>query len=255
MFLLYVDESGDVNNPKDDYFVLGGAAIYETTAYFISEDLDQIQEKWFPSATEPIEFHAAEMFNRNGEPWHSLKRNDCEQIMRDLCNAICSSAEKGLYLFGVAFEKTACRGERADERAFHELCGHFDKFIHQVNLSRQKEERNRGFMILDSSRYAGHLDRLLLEYRKKEGTKFGRVRNFADAPAFAKSSTTRLLQVADLVAYAVFKRYQRGDTRLLDSLMSRFQQSDGVLHGLTHWTINWRDCFCPACASRRRASH
>jgi hypothetical protein len=40
--------------------------------------------------------------------------------------------------------------------------------------------------------------------------------------------------LADLVAYAVFRRYERGDTRLLDKIISKFDTDGGVIHGLVH---------------------
>ena len=251
MFLLYVDESGNHKNPNDDYFVLGAVAIYETQAFFLSQGFDNIQNNWIPGTPDPIEFHSAEILNHNGEPWHSLGRKKCEQILYELCDAMTSITDRALYLFGVAVHKDSFPKDDPVEKAFYELCGHFDKFIEQTNYSLEKTEKNRGLIILDSSRYRGHLDKLLLEYRKKGGTKFGRVRNFADAPAFADSRTTRLLQAADLVAYSIFRRYERGDARFLDRLISRFQQSDGVIHGLMHLVSKSWECCCPACLSRR----
>ena len=250
MFLLYVDESGNTKNPNDEYFVLGSVAIYETRAYFLSNEIDRIQEKWFPTASVPIEFHAAQIYNHSCEPWHSLFRDDCMQILYDLCDAISAVVERGLYLFGVAVHKKSFPQDDAIEKAFYEICGHFDEFINQINLMLEHKERNRGMMVMDSSRYRGHLDKLLMQYRKRGGTKYGRVKNLADAPTFADSKTTRLLQAADLVAYSIFRRYQSGDTRLLDRLLPRFHQVNGIIHGLMHMVSKWRECTCPACMSR-----
>ena len=250
MYLIYVDESGVQKNPQDDYFILGAVAVYETRAYFLSQAIDNIQEKWFPKAPDPIEFHAAKIYNRNCEPWRGLNKDECRQVLFDLCDAICEVYDRGLYLFGVAVHKSSFPNDDCVEKAFYELCGHCDEFISQMNYKLEKKERNRGLMVFDSSRYRGHLDKLLLEYTKRGGTKFGRIRNFADAPTFADSATTRLLQCADLVAYALFRRYNAGDTRFLDRIMSRFYRSGGVIHGLMHVVARWRDCPCPACMSR-----
>ncbi len=250
MFILYVDESGDPRNVKDEYFVLGAVAVYETTAYFLSRAMDKVQNEWFPDSPGAIEFHSAEIYNHNGEPWHSLGRQKCQMVLEQLCGVITAFIDRGLFLFGVAVHKASFPNDDPVEKAFHELCGHFDKFIEESNTTLSTKERDRGLMILDSARYKGHLDKLLLEYRRAGGTKFGRVKNFADAPSFADSKTTRLLQAADLVAYSIFKRYERHDARLLDQLMAQFHQSDGVIHGLMHLVAKWRDCPCPACMSR-----
>jgi hypothetical protein len=250
LYLLYVDESGNPKNPHDNYFVLGAVAIYETRAFHLSRSIDEIQEKWFPESTEPIEFHAAEIFNRNCEPWRSLTKEQCRSILIEVCDAVCGVFEKGLYLFGVAVHKDSFPKDDSIEKAFYELCGHFDEFISQSNYELEKRERNRGLMVFDSSRYRGHLDQLLVQYMARGGTKYGRIKNFADAPAFADSKTTRLLQVADIVAYSIFRRYNAHDTLYFDRLLPRFQKAGTTIHGLMHLVSRWRDCPCPACMSR-----
>ncbi len=250
MYLLYVDESGEPSNTNEDYFILGGVSIYENNAYFVSETFDRVQEKWFPGQTTPIEFHASKIRNRNEEPWRSMRREQCQNVLLDLCDAIVSTSPKALSLFGVAIHKSSFPSDNPVEKAFHELCGHFDEFIGQSNINSHRD-KNRGLLILDSSKYKGHLDVLLLEYMKYGGTKFGRVKNFADAPVFANSKTTRLIQAADLVAYAIYRRYEESDARLLDRIIGRFQRVDKKIHGLMHLISGFRSCTCPACLSRQ----
>lgn len=250
MYLLYVDESGEPSNQDEQYFVLGGISIYENNAFFLSEAFDRVQEKWFPKATSSIEFHSSKIYNHNEEPWRSMSRENRQAVFIDLCDALDSVSPKALNLFAVAVHKNSFPNESPVEKAFHELCGHFDSFVSQSNL-KSTNDKNRGLMVLDSNKYKGHLDTLLLEYRKFGGTKYGRVKNFADAPVFANSQTTRLIQAADLVAYSVFRRYERSNTLLLDRLINRFQNEDGKIHGLMHLISGYKNCTCPACFSRR----
>jgi hypothetical protein len=49
MYLLYLDESGNPDDPSDKHFVLGGAAIYERSTYFVSTALDDLKKRHFPS--------------------------------------------------------------------------------------------------------------------------------------------------------------------------------------------------------------
>lgn len=250
MYLLYVDESGESSNQAEQYFVLGAVSVYENQAFFLSQAIDKVQEKWFPAATSSIEFHAAKISNHSEEPWKSLPFEKRREILQDLCSALESVNRKGLTLFGVAIHKKSFPGENPVEKAFHEICGHFDEFIEQANLNPDRD-KNRGLMILDSAKYKGHLDTLLLEYRQAGGTKFGRVRNFADAPTFANSKTTRLIQIADLVSYAIFRRYERSDTTLLDRIIPYFYRRDKTIHGLMHHISGYKTCTCPACLSRQ----
>ena len=43
-----------------------------------------------------------------------------------------------------------------------------------------------------------------------------------------------MVQLAGHVAYAVFRRYEHGDSEYFDVVASRFDSADGVVHGLVH---------------------
>jgi len=60
-----------------------------------------------------------------------------------------------------------------------------------------------------------------------------------------------LIQAADLVAYSIYRRYERSDTFLLDKIVGRFQREDKKIHGLMHLIAGYRNCTCPACLSRQ----
>ncbi len=59
------------------------------------------------------------------------------------------------------------------------------------------------------------------------------------------------MQLADHVAYAVFRRYDRGDTQYFDIIAHKFDKSDGVVHGLVHKHNVNANCMCLACQTRR----
>jgi len=83
------------------------------------------------------------------------------------------------------------------------------------------------------------------------GTQWGVLRNLADTPLFVDSRASRLVQIADHVAYSVFRRYNTGDAQYFDIIASRFDEADGVIHGLVHKHSERYSCTCPACLSRR----
>lgn len=105
-------------------------------------------------------------------------------------------------------------------------------------------------MIFDQTGHAKTLHSLMAKYRSS-GAAWGKVKHLAEIPMFTDSKLTRMLQWADFVAYAVFRRYQHADSSFLDRIVGKFSQSGGVLHGLVHLTANYQECYCPACASRR----
>ena len=61
-----------------------------------------------------------------------------------------------------------------------------------------------------------------------------------------------MIQLADLVAWSTFRKYQFQDGRFFDQLIPKFDADGGVLHGLFHFRDTSEVCYCPACQSRQR---
>ena len=131
--------------------------------------------------------------------------------------------------------------------AFEDLCQRFDYFLARL---RREGEPHRGMIILDKTTRETSLQKLSREFRKT-GTRWGDLKNIADTPFFVDSRASRLIQLADHVAYSVFRRYNSGDSQYFDIIANRFDEDGGVIHGLSH-KHNGRDaCMCPCCLSRR----
>jgi hypothetical protein len=48
---------------------------------------------------------------------------------------------------------------------------------------------------------------------------------------FIDSRASRLVQLADLIAYAMFRHYERGDSQFYDIFKHRFDAEGGIVHG------------------------
>ena len=249
MYLLYVDESGDPLNADEKHFVMGGVAVFERQIYFLNQAFDEVQRLFFPNITEQVEFHASDIYRRNKEPWHSLGKDKCQQIVDHVYRAISESHATGVVLFAVVIDRTPFTSEQAVFRTFEELCNRFDLFL--TRLHKEGNEQ-RGLMILDDSRYEVRLKELLASYRKT-GTRFGTIYNIPDTPVFTDSAATRMLQLADFCSWAVFRRYERGDTNYLDKIIGKFDQSGSIIHSLVHLTYD-RTCTCTYCLTRKLTS-
>ncbi|GAG34977.1 unnamed protein product, partial [marine sediment metagenome] len=115
---------------------------------------------------------------------------------------------------------------------------------------RGEGDRQRGLLILDESAQETTLQRMAREFRTL-GTRWGVIRNLAEIPLFVNSRVSRVVQLADHVAYAVFRRYEARDAQYFDIIASKFDSADGVLHGLAHKQTVDPNCMCIACMSRR----
>lgn len=113
---------------------------------------------------------------------------------------------------------------------------------------------NRGLVIHDRRVVAERdIQSWTSEWRKAAGN-IGQLMNLADVPLFADSRATRLLQVADVVSYALFRRYAPGapGKSTFMTLWPLFHAEDGAVHGLVHYTPSFGQaaCDCEACRGR-----
>lgn len=248
MYLLYLDESGNENDPNDRYFVLAGISLFERQTYYLSKAMDEVQEKHFPNH-QPIAFHASEI--RAGRDfWRKVAPEKRQEVIADVCQAIVNTTAQGRILYAAAIEKSKeVWGEAAVEKATEEICQRFDIF-----LQRQYQEKNdpqRGLLVFSEGRFDARAKLWVKNFHQK-GTSWGTIRNLADIPYFASMKESRLLQAADFVAHAVWLMYERRDPSLFKQLMPRFDSQGGILHGLAHIRADTSSpCECPTCHSRR----
>jgi hypothetical protein len=117
LYILYLDESGNENDPNDRFFVLAGMALFERQTYFLSQALDEIQRKYFPRH-QPIPFHASEI--RSGRNlWRKVDEATRHAVLADVAEAISRSPDRGRALYAAAIEKSdALWGESAAASTF-----------------------------------------------------------------------------------------------------------------------------------------
>ncbi|MGA2160410.1 MAG: DUF3800 domain-containing protein [Terriglobia bacterium] len=249
MQLLYVDESGgDSPGTNDKFFVLAGVSVAERVPFHLSKQVDEIQTAFFPTVTAPIEFRASAIWNKNGEPWNSMDRPKRNSCMKSLYKLI--GGDSRVTLFGIVFQKPDYPNASPIARTCEEMAGRFDAHLVGLELASENKEKQRGLMIFDQSRHEKTVQALMTQYRTT-GASFGKVKHLAEVPLFTDSKITRMLQVADFVAYAIYRRYESSDAQFLDIIMPRFAESGGKLHGLLHLNVNHRECTCQPCYSRR----
>jgi hypothetical protein len=193
MFLFYIDESGNEDNPADKYFVLGGVAVFERVAFFLSQAFDEVQAKHFPG-TPPIPFHASHI--RAGKDfWRNVDEEKRREVLADLARAIANASKP--ILFAAAIEKTnLLYGEDAVEHATAEVCRRFDLFLKRKYL--EENDPQRGLVIFSEGRFHKRA-RVWVKGFRELGTRWGVLHNLADIPYFASMTETRLLQVADII--------------------------------------------------------
>ena len=172
---------------------------------------------------------------------------------------IANAPMPGLALFGAAIEKSGeLFGDAAIKRATAECCGRFDVFLKRQSAHITDPSTippgmpgiEHGLVLFAEGRFDQRARVWVRDFRRI-GTEAGVIERLSDIPYFVPAKESRLLQLADYVAHALFSLYERNDTRLIRPILDRFDTKDGILHGLKHVPrSNTAPCECPSCSSR-----
>lgn len=246
MHLLYLDDAGSSKNQNEEYLVLAGVSVYEAQAHFLTQELDKLAQSIDAANPYEVEFHASEIFSRRTAPWNRMSRREAQGVIKAVLQIFAGTYETAR-AFACAIHKTSFANHDPLELGFEDMCSRFDRYLSRLHAD---GDRQRGLLIMDESSHETTLLNMAREFRVL-GTRWGVLRNLADIPFFVDSRASRLVQLADHVAYAVFRRYNASDTQYFDILAPKFDMADGVLHGLSHKQLNNPTCMCPACMSRR----
>jgi hypothetical protein len=236
MYLLYVDESGDggMLPGSSRYLVLAGAAMHEGQWKKLTSSFDLLQQSCFPQAGNPVELHASEI--RSGRK--SFRGMPPVQRVRLLQDGygIVSGTRQGLVLFAAIIDKQALMYKysgRVDpyERAFEGLCTMFNFFLQRMQT--KTGTVLRGIVVFDECRpsLTKEIRRLLAQFQSG-GTRWAVMTNLIETAFFFDSRTSRLMQVADFTAYAVYRWYEAGDDDFLKLIYHKFDKQGGKSHGM-----------------------
>ena len=247
MHLLYLDESGNPDDPADRIFVLAGVSASEQNIHYLTECLDGIQKRHFPKSP-PLDFHAQHIRSGKGF-WRKVARPVRDAILTEIGETLAKSYAS-VRLFGAVIEKTDdLYGQDAVKAATEQVCKRFDTLLKR--RANEHSDKQRGLLIFATSHYQARSKIWVKEFWKL-GTQWGLLRTICDIPYFAEAKESRLLQLADYVAHALFLLYEKQNPSLAKSIIQKFDQSGGVIHGLVHLSDNRGNaCDCPACFSRR----
>jgi hypothetical protein len=229
MHLLYVDESGSLADPSQRFFVLTGVSVFERRTHWIEQKLNAIAARFDAVNPHDVELHGSPMRGGSGR-WRTFPVKERIQAISDaLVDGIVSEKFNGVNLFSAVIDKTTLAGEDAVEHAFECLTSRFDLFLKR--LHQKHNSAQRGLMIFDKSSTEQRLQTLAREF-KYSGHAWGKTMNYAEVPVFLDSRASRLIQLADLASYAIFRNFERADGQLFDLIRNCFDSEGGVQHGL-----------------------
>lgn len=232
MHLLYVDDSGSVPDSSQRYFVLAGVSVHERQGFWIAQKLDQIAAQFSPSDATLVELHGSPMLN-GSKMWRKFPLPERINTMKEALRVFAVSDESNR-AFGVAIAKAAVAPRDPIEYCFEQLCSRFDQYLMRLH---RKKNTQRGMIIFDKSTAETSIQRLARDFSTL-GHQWGVVRNMAEVPVFIDSRASRLVQLADLIAYSIFRHYERDDSQFFNIFSHRFDSDGTTVHGLYHYGDN-----------------
>jgi hypothetical protein len=229
MHLLYLDESGSVADPAQAFFVLAGVAVFERKTHWVEQKLNAIAERFAPATPHAVELHGSPM--RSGrEGWKAHPLADRLAAIREALQiGVADHHPKSVRLFGAVIRKAALPGDDPVTHAFEQLSNRFDLYLKR--LHHKHGDPQRGLMLFDKSSTEQRIQTLAREF-KYTGHGWGKTSNYAEVPVFLDSRASRLIQLADLVAFALFRHFEHQDDSFFSVIQDCFDAEGGVVHGL-----------------------
>jgi hypothetical protein len=226
MYLLYIDDSGLVVDKRCNHCVLAGFAVYETKPYWIEQALNAIVNNYLPTYPD-IELHGSPMHSGHKE-WRGIPRNIRESIIMEVLHIIAS--DRDIRLFASVIAKSATPNIDISGDLFTQVASRFDMFLGRIYKRDQNPQR--GIAIFDKSTSELTIQRLSHVFTTT-GHQWGkRLNNFAEVPLFLDSKMSRSIQMADLIAYSIFRHFEYQDSKYFSIIQNCFDADGKDIHGL-----------------------
>lgn len=226
MHLLYVDESGSTSDPSQPYFVLSGISVFERKTHWIEKEMNEIAKQFSPDSPYDYELHGSPMRTGKSE-WKHFSPEERMQALEG-CLKLVADNRNEIFIFAAVIEQGYSSGKDTVTECFEQIASRFDMYLSRLH---NQGNTQRGVAIFDKSSTEKSIQSLARTF-KNDGHSYGKLRNFSEVPLFLDSKSSRLIQLADIVSYAIFRKFSRNDDRLYRLIEHRFDKNNGKTHGL-----------------------
>jgi hypothetical protein len=176
MHILYIDDSGTVEDANEQYFVLAGVSVFERGLYHQIKLADDCVANFKLGDADDIELHGSAMYNGRDRVWRSVSnRPNREAMIRAALDTLVGHAS--VKLFAVVIDKVAAAPKDPVALAFEEICNRFNLFLTRTNDRR--DDNQRGLIVMDESKHEKPLQTLARRFRI-DGARWGHFRNLAE---------------------------------------------------------------------------
>ncbi|UOY03688.1 DUF3800 domain-containing protein [Blastococcus sp. PRF04-17] len=268
MYLLALDESGTHNEAP--VLLLAGLAVHEADVRPLERALHAVVAKHLvPLRLDPHmhEVHATDLKTPSrGKPargrypakrpseWLTVDASVRLAVLEDVYAALATFEPADpaypLRLLGAVIDRGHKRYggvTKAEAKAYDHVLHRFDEMLRRINKAAPVEQRG---MVLHDRRIEH--ERRIQDQAAVWQRSGARLDALIQVPVFTDSRASRVIQAADLVAYALWRHYQpRTDDAHSTALWQLVDTNDrNEMSGVIHVTPKFGACPCPPCTSR-----
>jgi len=224
VYMLYVDDSGSPTSTTDNYCVLAGFVTREDQNYWIQQNIDKLVNQH--TGMTNIELHGSPLRTGRGE-WRQFPKDRREDLFLAVLNYIAANYPRQFILFGAVIRN---QGDNVAEDLFTQITSRFDKFLKRKFVKYQ--EPARGIAIFDKTRMEQQFQ-VWSQVYQRIGNQWGEtLANFAEVPLFLDSKMSRSIQIADIIAYSIFRKFEHNDNTYFSIIKDCFDKEGKNEYGL-----------------------
>ena len=184
----------------------------------------------------------ARKLHRNTEPYVHLTWEERRRAVREVAETV--SNWGFARLFAECVDKShfdPARSQRSvSEQAFEQVVSRFERFLR--NVGSPAAQRNHGLLVHDNNETVARRHTSMMRSFHATGTLWTSVDRIIETPMFVDSKLTRMVQIADLCAYALRRYLENGETDLFEPIFERADRAGGVAVGVRHFSPSTCDC-------------
>lgn len=195
----------------------------------------------------PIHFHAEQIHSGHGR-FRTITQDRRELLLQRIYGLIGSLRFPNVAVFATCVDDTYLTNKNlALDIALEDLANRFNIFSMRLH---KQDITSKGLFIIDQAHEQRYRE-LILKFQT-QGTAYSKyLGNVVDIPYFTGAKDTRMLQLADHCAYAVFRYYEHKDDSYVNQILGAIDRrgSKAPPEGLKHMTQ--LPCKCISCSFRR----
>lgn len=186
-------------------------------------------------------------FYRETSPYIHLTLQERNDFIGAICDCIRSWRDARIFFYAIKKDRYDLALNNVGgiyEDAFCQVVSRFQTFLQLTSTTSPK--KIHGLLVSDNNESVQTKLTKLTRHFHNMGAFWRDIPNIVETPLFVDSKQTSMIQLADIVAYALRRYFDAGDEILFNKIMPRIDRHKGKVEGGRHFTP-LESCQCRIC--------